>query len=109
MINEGTILILEQGSYDDHSFHGPYRVLQAIDEPKVFELYKEQWTAFAPDDLDDLDTDRFVKWLVSNRYIEPIDNAMIWQIDNFAYENKGPYTNLDVTSRAWPVEDSHLE
>jgi hypothetical protein len=47
MINEGTILILEQGSHEDHSFHGPYRVMRVIDEPKVFELYKEQWTAFA--------------------------------------------------------------
>ena len=81
-IAAGTILVLETGEYSDYTFSGPFRVLRDFDQTEVVAAHVAQW--IAPNDWEKApDTDSFMGWLSSERYIEPIDGVVSWYIGSY--------------------------
>lgn len=87
-IMAGAVLVIEFGEYSDYGFNGPFKVLRSFDQGEVSEDFRRQWKK-GPDDAGDLPyAKHFIDWMTKQGYIEPLQNAHVWNVGSYGFDPK---------------------
>ena len=74
-----TVLVLETGEYSSYTFHGPFKILKEFDQAKISKEFTSSWVP-KYEWIKRPETDDFIAWLVTQRYIEPMENIVAWPL-----------------------------
>lgn len=83
VLKKGTLLVIETGEYSDRTWYGPVRLLKAASRQQMADAFKSSWKK-GPDDWGDTpDPSDFLPWLVSENWVEHVDNVYAWHVGSY--------------------------